>query len=190
MFCRLEMFLRWKNAVFVTLEIWFSKDRLLSNITPRFLTVEEVTVHPSSCKLWSKRFWVLFFGPISNISVLSEFDRRKLLVIQYFIYTHRPDDQRQHSYDTSCVIHLCENFMVQLAKVLQYQEWRSGCWCLPAILALSAQCYCADVVSCLHKLVRRGMQIHTSTGRWGSQLKCSERAFIGPTPFSEYINTD
>ncbi len=28
-----------------------SKDRLLSNITPRFFTVEEVTVHPSSCKL-------------------------------------------------------------------------------------------------------------------------------------------
>ncbi len=34
MFRSLEMFLRWKNAVFVTLEIWFSKDRLLSNITP------------------------------------------------------------------------------------------------------------------------------------------------------------
>ncbi len=41
-------------------EIWFSKDRLLSNITPRFLTVEEVTLHPSSCKLWSKRFCGLF----------------------------------------------------------------------------------------------------------------------------------
>ncbi len=54
MFRSLEMFLRWKNAVFVTLEIWFSKDKLLSNITPRFLIVEEVTVHPSSCKLWSK----------------------------------------------------------------------------------------------------------------------------------------
>ncbi len=32
-------------------EICFLKDKLLSNITPRFLTVEEVTVHPSSCKL-------------------------------------------------------------------------------------------------------------------------------------------
>ncbi len=45
-----NMFLRWKNAVFVTLEICFSKEKLLS-ITPRFLTVEEVTGHPSSCKL-------------------------------------------------------------------------------------------------------------------------------------------
>ncbi len=88
-FRSLEMFLRWKNDVFVTLEIWFSKHRLLSNITPRFVTVEEVTVHPSRCKLWSKRFCVLFLGPISNISVLSEFNRRKLLVIQSFIFlTH------------------------------------------------------------------------------------------------------
>ncbi len=48
MFHSLAMFLRWKNAVFVTWEIWFSKDSLLSNITPRFLTAEEVTVHPSN----------------------------------------------------------------------------------------------------------------------------------------------
>ncbi len=35
------------------------------------------------------RFCVLFLGPISNISVLSEFNRRKLLVIQSFIFlTH------------------------------------------------------------------------------------------------------
>ncbi len=88
-FRSLAMFLRWKNVVFITWEIWFSKDRLLSNITPRFLTVEEVTVLPSSCKLWSKRFCVLFLGPISNISVLSEFNRRKLLVIQSFTFlTH------------------------------------------------------------------------------------------------------
>ncbi len=33
MFQSLAMFLRWKNAVFVTWEIWFSKDKLLSNIT-------------------------------------------------------------------------------------------------------------------------------------------------------------
>ncbi len=44
MFRSLEMFLRWKNAVFVTWKICFSKDRLLSNITPRFFTIEEVTV--------------------------------------------------------------------------------------------------------------------------------------------------
>ncbi len=84
MFCSLEMFLRWKNAVFVTWEILFSKDKLLSNITPRFLTVEEGTGNPSSYKLWSKRFCVMVLGPISNISVLSEFKRRKLLVIQSF----------------------------------------------------------------------------------------------------------
>ncbi len=89
MFLSLAMFQRWKNAVFVTMEIWFSKDRLLSNITPRFLAVEEVKVHPSSCKLWSNKFCVQFLGPISNISVLSEFNRRKLLVIQSFIFlTH------------------------------------------------------------------------------------------------------
>ncbi len=29
---------------------------------------------------------VIFFGPISNISVLSEFKRRILLVIQYFTF--------------------------------------------------------------------------------------------------------
>ncbi len=88
MFCSLAIFLRWKNAVFVTWEIWFSKEMLLSNITPRFLTVE-VTVHLSSCKLWSKRICVLFFGPISNISVLSEFNRIKWLVIQSFTFlTH------------------------------------------------------------------------------------------------------
>ncbi len=40
---------------------------------------------------------------------------------------------------TSWVIHRWENFIAQLVKVLQYQEGRSGCWCLSAILALSAQ---------------------------------------------------
>ncbi len=53
------------------------------------MTVEEVTGHPSSCTLSSKRFCVLFFSPISDISVLSEFNRRKLLVIQSFTFlTH------------------------------------------------------------------------------------------------------
>ncbi len=40
MFRSLAMFLRWKNVVFVTWEIWFSKDKLLSNITPKYLTVD------------------------------------------------------------------------------------------------------------------------------------------------------
>ncbi len=35
------MFLRWKNAVLQMLETWLSKERLLSNSTPRFLTDEE-----------------------------------------------------------------------------------------------------------------------------------------------------
>ncbi len=75
--------------VFVTWEILFSKDNLLSNIIPRCLTVEEVAGHLSSCKLSSKRFYVLFFGPISNFSVLSEFNRIKLLLIQSFTFlTH------------------------------------------------------------------------------------------------------
>ncbi len=67
---------RWKNAVFVTWEIWFSKDKLLSNITPRFLTVEEVTGHLSN----PRDSVYCFFGPISNISVLSEFCKGWVLV--------------------------------------------------------------------------------------------------------------
>ncbi len=34
-------------------------------------------------KLWSMIFCVLFLGPIRNISVLSEFNRRKWMVIQH-----------------------------------------------------------------------------------------------------------
>ncbi len=30
----------------------------------------------------------MFFGPISNISVISKFNRRKLLVIHFFFLTH------------------------------------------------------------------------------------------------------
>jgi len=46
------MFLRWKKAVFITYEICFLKDKLLSNITPSSLTVEDgVTVHPSKCRI-------------------------------------------------------------------------------------------------------------------------------------------
>ncbi len=58
---------RWQNGE-KTLEIWFSKDGLLSNITPRFLTVEEVTVHPSSFKLWSKRSTAWFTALLSSLS--------------------------------------------------------------------------------------------------------------------------
>jgi len=46
----LAIFLRWMKAGFVTYVIWFSKDRLMSNVTPRSLTVEhKIKVHPSKC---------------------------------------------------------------------------------------------------------------------------------------------
>ncbi len=41
------MFLRWKNAVLQMLETWLSKERLLSNSTPRFLTVSRKYEHIS-----------------------------------------------------------------------------------------------------------------------------------------------
>ncbi len=63
----LDIFLRWKNAVLQMLETWLSKERLLSNSTPRFLTDdEELTEQPSS---------------------IQEFNSKKLLVIQFFIST-------------------------------------------------------------------------------------------------------
>ncbi len=44
----------WKNVVLQMLETWFSKERLLSNSTPRFLTDgEELTEKPSSVKAFS-----------------------------------------------------------------------------------------------------------------------------------------
>ncbi len=64
-------------------------------------------------------------------------------------YAHRLEYQRQHyvgvvrtgvgnHWATSCVIHHWKKCIVQLIKVLQYKEGRLGCWCLSAILALSA----------------------------------------------------
>ncbi len=51
----LDIFLRWKNAVLQMLETCFSKERLLSNSTPRFLTDdEEFTEQPSSVRQWSR----------------------------------------------------------------------------------------------------------------------------------------
>ncbi len=58
------------------LETWLSKERLLTNSTPRFLTDdEEPTEQPSSVRQCSK---LLFVG------VFSEFSSKKLLVIQFF----------------------------------------------------------------------------------------------------------
>ncbi len=65
-FRSLAMFIRCKNAVFVTWEIWLSKDRLLSNITTRFLTVEEVTlyiyiyIYAFSRRFYPKRLTIAF----------------------------------------------------------------------------------------------------------------------------------
>ncbi len=67
------------------LETWLSKERLLSNSTPRFLTDdEESREQPSSVRQCSRLLLVWFFGPIINTSVLLEFINKKLFVIQYF----------------------------------------------------------------------------------------------------------
>ncbi len=76
-----------KNAVLQMLETWLSKERLLSNSTPRFLTDdEESTEQPSSVRQCSRLLLVGVLGPIIN-SVFSEFSSKKLLVIQVFIST-------------------------------------------------------------------------------------------------------
>ncbi len=70
------------------LETWLSKERLLSNITPSFLTdEEEFTEQPSSVKQCSRLLHAEVFGPIINTSVFSEFSSKKLLVIQFFVST-------------------------------------------------------------------------------------------------------
>ncbi len=69
-------------------EMWLSKERLLSNITPRFLTDDEaLTEQPSSVRQCSRLLYAEVFGLIINASVFSEFSSRKLLVIQFFIST-------------------------------------------------------------------------------------------------------
>ncbi len=62
--CNLDIFLRWKNVVLQMLETWLSKERLLSNSTPRFLTDDEdLTEQSSSVRQCSRqlqrmqRFW-------------------------------------------------------------------------------------------------------------------------------------
>ncbi len=65
------------------LETWLSKERLLSNSTPRFLTDdEELTKQPSSVRQCSRLLLVGVLGPIINTSVF--FSSKKLLVIQFF----------------------------------------------------------------------------------------------------------
>ncbi len=70
------------------LEMWLSKERLLSNSTPRFLTDdEESREQPSSVRQCSRLLLVWFLGPIINTSVFSEFSSKKLFIIQFFIST-------------------------------------------------------------------------------------------------------
>ncbi len=70
------------------LETWFSKERLLSKRTPRFLTDDkEFTEQPSSIRQLSRLLHAKVFGPIINSSVFSEFSRKNLLVIQFLIST-------------------------------------------------------------------------------------------------------
>ncbi len=70
------------------LETWLSKERLLSNSTPRFLPDdEESTEQPSSVRQCSRLLLLCFLGQIINTSVFSEFSSNKLFVIQFFIST-------------------------------------------------------------------------------------------------------
>ncbi len=80
----LDIFLRCKNAVLQMLETWMSKERLLSNSTPRFLTDdEELRDRPSSVRQCSRLLLVWFLVLIINTSVFLEFCSNKLLIIQF-----------------------------------------------------------------------------------------------------------
>ncbi len=55
------------SAVLQMIEMWLSKERLLSNSTPRFLTDdEESREQPSNVKQCSRLLLVWFLGPIIN----------------------------------------------------------------------------------------------------------------------------
>ncbi len=59
-----------KNAVLQMLETWMSKERLLSNSTPRFLTdYEESREQPSSVRQCYRLLLVWFLGQTINTSV-------------------------------------------------------------------------------------------------------------------------
>ncbi len=59
-----------KKSVLQMLETWLSKERLLSNSTPRFLTDdEESREQQSSVRQCSRLLLVWFLGPIINTSV-------------------------------------------------------------------------------------------------------------------------
>ncbi len=68
------------------LETWMSKERLLSNSTPRFLTDDEILrEQPSSDRQCSRLLLVWFIGLIINTSVFfSECSSNKLFVMQIY----------------------------------------------------------------------------------------------------------
>ncbi len=64
-----------ENAVLQMLETWLSKERLLLNSTPRFLTDdEELTEQPSSVRQCSRLLHAEVFGPIINIFIFINMD--------------------------------------------------------------------------------------------------------------------
>ncbi len=64
----LYIFFRWKNAVLQMLETWLSKERLLLNSTPRFITDdEESTEQPSSVRQCSRLLHAEVFGLINIV---------------------------------------------------------------------------------------------------------------------------
>ncbi len=68
------------------LEMWLSKERLLSNSTPKFLTDdEESTEQPSSVRQRSRLLLVGVLGPIINTWFFFEFNSKKLLAFHKFL---------------------------------------------------------------------------------------------------------
>ncbi len=64
----LDILFKMKKAVLQMLETWLSKEILLSNSTPRFLTDDEqLTEQPSSVIQCSRSLLTKVFGPIINI---------------------------------------------------------------------------------------------------------------------------
>ncbi len=72
------------------LEMWLSKERLLSNSTLRFLTVdEESTEQPSSVRQCSRLFILWFLSPIINICFFQNLVVRNYSSSSFYIdYTY------------------------------------------------------------------------------------------------------
>ncbi len=67
------------------LETWLSKERLLSNSTPRFLTDdEESREQPSSVRQCSRYYLCGFWSNNKHLCFFSEFSSKKFLIVQFF----------------------------------------------------------------------------------------------------------